>query len=225
MRKSFSLFSKRLAVALGCSLFLAATVQAQDPARGATVGIKGGLNLTNFYDSGEDVDSDNLKLGFQGGLFLKTPITTFFSLQPEILFSNKGNRREYNADLLGFGPGQSEVRFNLNYIEVPVLGVLNLGRSFNFHFGPYAAFLVNANVRNRSENDRFDSFEDLGREDFNTIDYGLAGGIGFDANNLSLGFRYGYGLRDVAPDFNLGPVTVRNAARNSAFQLYVGIGL
>ncbi len=225
MKNFFSIRDGRLAAIVGCMLLFAATAHAQDPARGATFGIKGGVNLTNFYNADENVDSDNLKLGFQGGLFLKTPIATFFSLQPEILFTNKGNQREYKANLAGFGPGQSEVRFNLNYIEVPVLGVVNLGRSFNFHFGPYAAFLVNANVRNRSENDSFDTFEDLGREDFNTIDYGLAGGIGFDANNFSLGLRYNYGLRDIAPDFNFGPVTVRNQARNSAFQLYVGIGL
>jgi hypothetical protein len=95
----------------------------------AKFGIKGGLNLTNLYVN--DVSNEHMKAGFNAGVFAKLPVTKGFSIQPELLYSLKGAKEDYNNFLQGSG----EYRFNLGYLELPVLAVVNLAPNFNLHLG------------------------------------------------------------------------------------------
>src|SRR5882757_10201358 len=70
-------------------------------------GIKGGLNLTSLYV--DDVSSEHMKVGFNAGIFAKLPVTKGFSIQPELLYSLKGAKENYN----NFVQGDGEYRFNL----------------------------------------------------------------------------------------------------------------
>src|SRR5882757_272318 len=108
----------------------------------AKFGIKGGLNLTSLYV--DNVSSEHMKAGFNAGVFAKLPVTKGFSIQPELLYSVKGAKDTY----LNFLQGNGEYRFNLGYMELPVLAVVNLTRNFNIHAGPYLGYLVAANVKN-----------------------------------------------------------------------------
>src|SRR5688572_16830898 len=93
----------------------------QTPSEGSLspkFGIKGGLNLTNMHVE-DDVSDENMKASFHAGFFAKLPVTRGFSIQPELLYSSKGAKQNYNNILQGEG----EYRFNLNYIELPVLAV------------------------------------------------------------------------------------------------------
>src|SRR5882762_10617975 len=105
-------------------------------------GIKGGLNLTSLYV--DNVSKEHMKAGFNAGIFAKLPITTGFSIQPELLYSVKGAKDTYS----NFVQGDGEYRFNLGYMELPVLAVVNVTRNFNIHAGPYLGYLVAANVKN-----------------------------------------------------------------------------
>src|SRR5882757_6294482 len=107
----------------------------------AKFGIKGGLNLTNLYVA--DVSNDRMKAGFNAGVFAKLPVTRGFSIQPELLYSLKGAKENYN----NFVQGDGEYRFNLGYMELPVLAVVNITPNFNIHAGPYVGYLVSANVK------------------------------------------------------------------------------
>jgi hypothetical protein len=66
-----------------------------------------------------------------------------------VLYSNVGAQITYGgsdlANVLGIEEGK--VRFNLNYVQVPIAVVANLG-PFNVHAGPYLSYLVGANVKN-----------------------------------------------------------------------------
>ena len=79
-------------------------------------GIKGGINLSNLYV--DDVKDENMKVGLNLGIYAKIPLVKGFSIQPELLYSSKGAKLTYDNILLGKG----EYRFNLNYVEVPVVG-------------------------------------------------------------------------------------------------------
>lgn len=179
-------------------------------------GIKGGINLSNFY-SGDDVSDENLKVGLNVGLMAKMPVTKGFAIQPEVLYSSQGSKITYN----NFAMGQGEYRFNFNYVQVPVLAVINLGEYFNIHAGPYAAFLASANIKDMDKNGTIEDIRDLNVDDFNRFDYGLAGGVAFETKGFTLGARYNYGLKEIGKSGNLsGDVT--KDLKNSFGTVYLG---
>ena len=181
------------------------------------LGIKGGINLSNMFV--EDVSDENMKVGINLGVFAKLPLSTGFSIQPELLYSSKGAKQTYN----NFIEGEGEYRFNLNYVELPVLAVVNLGKNFNIHAGPYLAYLASVNIKDMEDNGTIEEIAELSAENFNRIDYGLSGGLGVDIENFSLGARYNYGLREIGKSGSLSGELTRDS-RNSAISLYIGFG-
>ena len=208
---------------IGAALFLATNAFAQQQQTSAEsdlkakFGIKGGLNLTTLYSS--DVSSDHMKAGFDAGVFAKLPVTKGFSIQPEILYSLKGAKNTYS----NFVQGDGEYRFNLGYVEVPVLAVVNLAPNFNLHLGGYAAYLVNSNIKNVDNNGEVQGATNLSTSDFNRWDFGLVGGLGFDIENFTLGARYNYGLSEIGKSGNLTGDLTKNQ-KNAGISVYVGFG-
>ena len=184
-------------------------------------GIKGGLNLS---DMSIDGDTD-MRAGFHAGLFLRLPWTERFAVQPEVLYSTKGTDVTYDAEFLGITLAEGETSYNLHYIDVPVMMVYTLAEGLNFHFGPYVGFLLSADFETQTEILNFIEIEtqdDIDTGHFNSIDAGLAAGIGMDIGNLKLGLRYNLGLTQVADDeMALDPLL--GDARNRVFQVYVGL--
>lgn len=180
------------------------------------IGIKGGINLSNLYV--DDVKDENMKVGANFGVFAKFPITKGFSIQPEVLYSSKGAKLTYDNI---FGSG--EYRFNLNYIEVPVLAVFNVSKNINLQAGGYAAYLTSANIKRlKSGSSEADDVADLKTDNFKRFDYGLVGGVGFDIQNFTIGARYNYGLNEIGDGGIAGEATKNS--KNSAFTFYIGLG-
>ncbi len=219
-----SLVSKFLGVGLlATALFAQAPqAQAQDDNTRPRFGIKGGLNLSNMYVN--DVNDEKAKIGGHFGIFAKAPVGELFAIQPELLFTTAGSK--IGSYKLPFATQTRDVNFNLNYIQLPVMAVLTLS-AVNIQLGPYVSYLVGANVKNvKVDNngiptDQSTGFE-LNRNNFNTIDYGLAGGIAFDISGFQVGARYNYGLRDVGKGGIAGQLT--KDSKNSVAQIYVGFG-
>jgi len=212
--KGFLLSAFLLTTAVG--FVQAQTMDERDPLA-PKIGVKGGINLANMYV--DDVDDEKLKVGLNAGLFFKIPFTSFFAIQPEVLYSSKGSKLTYNNRIQGSG----EYRYNLNYIEVPMLAVFNLGPHFNIHAGPYAAFLASANIKNLHSNGDINSITDLKADNFNRLDYGLAGGVALEFSNFTLGARYNYGLKEIGKSGNLSGELTQNS-KNSVASFYVGFG-
>jgi hypothetical protein len=192
-------------------------VQAQDT--GVRFGIKGGANLSNLYIN--DVNDEKAKIGFHAGLFAKAQLGELFAVQPELLYTNVGARIGSYTILQ-----TRDVNFNLNYVQLPVMAVLTLS-AVNIQLGPYASYLVNANIKNvKVDNNGVptdnSTGRDLNRDDFNAFDYGIAGGIAFDVSGFQIGARYNYGLREIGKSGLAGGLT--NNAKNSVAQLYVAFG-
>jgi hypothetical protein len=188
-----------------------------EPNLKAKFGIKGGFDLTTLYSS--DVSTNHMKAGFDAGVFAKLPVTRGFSIQPELLYSLKGAKSTYS----NFIQGSGEYRFNLGYIQLPVLAVVNLAPNFNLHLGGYAAYLVNSNVKNVNNNGDIVSATELNTGDFNRWDFGLVGGAAFDIENFTIGARYNYGLSEIGKSGSVsGDLT--KGMKNAGFSFYVGFG-
>jgi hypothetical protein len=138
------------------------------PAR-ARAGIKGGMNVSNFT-SGEQISDKNARFGFHAGVYGQLFVNEGFAIQPELLYSTKGNKVTTTYDVI-----DQETKFNLSYIDMPVLAVFKLGNAVEIHAGPYWSYLLGANID--TDGDLGDDFVQLDRKNFDNWDYGLAGGI------------------------------------------------
>jgi hypothetical protein len=68
-----------------------------------------------------------------------------------------------------------------------------------------------------------DEITDLDAENFNRFDYGVAGGLGIDISNFTIGARYNYGFREIGKSGSLSGQLTKDS-KNSAISLYIGIG-
>jgi len=207
---------------LVCALFLVAPASAQQQQTSSEsgmtpkIGFKAGMNFSNLYTS--NVQSENLKIGVNGGFYAKIPLVRGVSIQPELLYSSKGAKDTYNNPTQGTG----EYRYNLNYLEAPLLMVFNLTPNFNLNAGGYLAYLANANVRDVHSDGTITGARDLDANSFNRVDYGVVAGIGFDIENVTLGARYTYGLQDIGQSGNLSGDLTKNS-RNSVASFFIGL--
>ena len=182
-------------------------------------GVKGGVNFSNLYT--EDVEDNNVLTGFNLGVFAKLPITQTFAIQPELAYTTKGAELEYNN---AFVNGTST--FKLNYLELPVLLVVNLSENFNIHGGPYFAYLIDGKATNDSQGTLFDAENNLDNDDFNKFDTGISVGIGYDTNKIGFGIRYNYGLQKVGKERNYnGTNYTYPDGKNSAINLYLSYSI
>jgi hypothetical protein len=181
------------------------------------VGIKGGLNLSNFYN--DDINDNNVRVGWNAGFFAKLPVARGFSIQPELLYSNKGSKTTYDNVVQGEG----EYRLNMHYVELPVLAVVNLSPNFSLHAGPYIGYLAGANTKNLHSDGSAELVTDYNAENFNRIDYGLAGGLGVDIQNVTVGARYNLGLQEVGKSGSVIGESLKGV-KNNNISIYVGVG-
>lgn len=180
----------------------------------ARAGIKGGLNVSNLYV--DDVDDENARFGFNVGLYAQLFSSDVFAIQPELLYSTKGTRTTYDNVLMGEG----DAKFNLNYLEVPVLAVIKLGGAAELHFGPYWSYLLSVNTDIDGDTD---TFNELDRDNFRSWDFGIAGGVGLNFGATQIGIRYSKGLRKLE-NSNEAEALVGDA-KNSCAQLYIAFSM
>jgi hypothetical protein len=197
------------------------TCTAQDivgtPAR---FGIKGGLNYSNL-DISRDATNSNWLIGFNLGIFTKLPFSSFVAIQPELYYTSKGSNVTYKSLFV-----DGTARFNFNYLELPVLIVLNPISIVNIHFGPYFSYLLNGIVVNTSTTNLFNFENNINADDFSRFDAGGVVGVGIDLGGLSVGARYNFGLTKIGRERSfLGTTYTFPDARNTVLNAYVSISL
>lgn len=135
--------------------------------------------------------------GFAIGLSLDFRFTQLFSVQPEVLYVEKGGREKVPSL-------NTEFNLTLDYIEVPVIAKFYLPTNTilqpHAYVGPYASFLI----ENNSNIELIDNEQltpDKVVEDANRSDFGAVIGIGTDFNfafnTMSAEIRYSAGFSDV----------------------------
>lgn len=179
-------------------------------------GLKGGLNASQLYYSNQGTSNKNERIGFHAGVFAQAPLGEFFAIQPELLYTTKGSAADYN--ILGFNGRNT---FKLNYAELPVLATFKLGQAVELQAGPYVSYLLNSNVN--SNGDFGLGTSAINRDNFNKVDYGLAGGLNVYFGKAFIGARYEQGLQNIA---NSGAArTILGNAKNGVGMLSVGFSV
>lgn len=210
MKKSIFLFS----VALILSAFtLQAQEQNSDNRDKLQLGIKGGLNFSNIYDTdGEEFDADG-KFGFVGGVFLAIPIGKYLGIQPEVLYSQKGYKS--TGSFLGTN---YEMKRTTNFIDVPILLQVKPVEFVTLLAGPQYSFMLK-----RKDEFTGGSLSAVQEEEFENDDLrnnilGVIGGADFNFENLVLGVRAGWDLQN---NFKDEPSTTPRY-RNAWYQATIG---
>ncbi|OON70529.1 porin family protein [Hymenobacter sp. CRA2] len=165
------------------------------------VGVRGGGSLTNGI--GADANGSSFRFGYHGGAVVQLRATERWSLQPEVLYTLKGDAAE------AYGPA---INAGLTYLEAPVL--LRYLRDDAFiEAGPYAAYRLRTSY---NDND----VQLSGISPYQQADYGLVFGFGYqDPQGLSVGWRYVTGLRNIYRPVAFADALEHVRLRNSSIQL------
>ncbi|HTF22112.1 MAG TPA: porin family protein [Chryseolinea sp.] len=172
-------------------------------------GIKGGLNVSNLYL--DDIDDENARYGFNVGVYGQVFSTETFAIQPELMYSTRGAKAEYGGLI------DQTVKFNLNYLDLPVLAVFKLGDAAEIHVGPYVSYLLNSNIS--YSGDLGNGSDEIDRDNLKPFDFGVAGGFGLNFGPMQVGARYNLGLTEIA-DSDVARTLIGDA-KNSCAQLYM----
>ena len=139
-------------------------VYSQDQTNKPTqIGIIGGLNLTNLNTS--DAVS-NINAGFNAGGFVRFPVTNYFAIEPELYVSTKGSSMTYNSLSVN-----GTAKFNLTYLEMPLIAVFNMTKLVNLQVGPYVSYLIDGTVKNVANVTLFNFEQNLNVNDYNRLDF------------------------------------------------------
>jgi hypothetical protein len=149
-------------------------------------GVKGSANFYKFGGSdGSDIEDQKMKVGFNAGGIANIPVSEMFSIQPELLFSNQGTAQEVGGETL---------KWDLNYINVPVMAQYNNPSGFYAETGPEFGFLMSAKAKFDGESEDIKEFF----SGFN-LSWGLGAGYKLPSG-LGFGARYNLGLTSIADD-------------------------
>jgi hypothetical protein len=215
-------------------VFLSVCIVSPASAQILGIGVKGGLNFSTFsgdlaFDEDEfgiDLPFKN-KTGFVIGASFSKGLMPLLSLQPEILYIQKGAKVDESLTIPEVGTAGVEGSFDLAYLEVPLLlraGLPVPGLSPFVYAGPAVAFNLSAKAKLDAVAGPFRESiidEDI-KDDIKNLDYGivLGGGmqLGLPLIKLHIEARYTIGLTNIIDaddiDFEL---------KNRAFSLMVGV--
>jgi hypothetical protein len=173
--------SVRIAVLAGALVALAGGRAA---AQGLEYGAKGGVNFATLSLHESVPVSFDTRIGLVAGGFVTWPLTSRWSVQPEVLFSQKGAT---------FDDTGAAGRIELDALDVPILARYRFGRLVAFG-GPSLGFTLEA--RQVLEFGDEEESVDIG-EDIESLDFGIAAGAAYEAGRLSVEGRYTFGLTNL----------------------------
>jgi len=177
-------------------------------------GILGGLASSNVRADPQALEEGGSLLGYALGLWWGVPLGNRLMIQPEALFSMKGDSESAS----GYTASTS-----LGYIEVPVLArfciLPNASVQPALFAGPSMAFNLSAHAKLEGEGRNVDVNV---KDEVASFEFGLVagGGLGFVVGGKTLGVdvRYSRGLSDVGDG-------VSGSAHNEAVAVMLSFGL
>jgi hypothetical protein len=158
-------------------------------------GLKGGVHYSGFSDDGSFVLADSF--GFQLGLISEITISNKFSLQPELLYSERKGQD-------GTKPGDSRSYFFVSersYIDLPIGVKYSFSDKFHIELGPQLSFLTSDKntITPYSTNSNPDSELIV-----NDIDFSANLGFGYSpTEKIIMQLRLNYGFSKVVETFDV----------------------
>jgi Outer membrane protein beta-barrel domain len=182
------------------------------PQSQAQIAIKAGVNFASISESATLETYESLEnksvAGFQAGVSFDLDLSNMFTIQPELLFIQKGGKATYaiNAD------NKIVNRLYYNYVEVPVLAKLKFfsedGNGLYLLGGPFVGLAISGkqktsttilgNTTSSEDEFEFDNSEEGDR--LRRTDWGVSFGGGVKFGNVFLDARYNLGINNLLDD-------------------------
>ena len=199
-------------------LFLGAAIAMSSLTFAQTFGVKAGMNVSSV-SSDATLSDKGSKIGFNAGAFVNIPVGESFSVQPEVLYTQYGDKYKQTGQTVLEGTNLltnqtvSSARHH-DYIAVPVMLQYNATPSFYLEAGPELGFMVSAKNKRKNETSGNTLAESPNYKDnLNGFNVGIGLGAGYYFTpNIGLTARYVAGLTDFNKDNNV-------KERNNVFQV------
>ncbi len=163
---------KKLIVAV-ITVFIGTTAFAQE----IDLGIKAGANFASISDA----DDLSNKTGFQAGIFAGIKFTDNVGIQADVLYSQQGAK---------FDAG----KFDLNYVNVPIVLKYYLVQGLNIQAGPQFGFILDDDIYAEIGDVRI-------KDNAEKSDISAVVGAGYDFPfGVRLDARYNFGFNEVVKD-------------------------
>jgi opacity protein-like surface antigen len=186
---------------VGAILGLAFTLMAS-PAfaqGGITGGLKVGVNFADISADDEDEEEEGgegkLRIGFVAGGFVDFAVTPAVSVQPEILFTQKGTKFEGD----GF-----EIRNELTQVQIPVLAKFKVPTSGSVKpfivVGPGFGINTSAKAVFEVDGEEVDEDDLLDDDEVERFEVSFIFGAGVQFGKASVEVRYDLGLTNLSTE-------------------------
>lgn len=178
-----------------------------------SLGVKGGFNLSKMqWVDGNTKTSTDWLPGFNIGLMVEFGLSDMLTIEADALFSRKGCKREWEAELLGVKT-QTTHTFSPFYVDVPVnlKAYIPLGGGLKLfaQAGPYVGFGIfgkdkvvikteAGGSKSESTNKEDLRFGSDNNDDLKMLDFGADVGAGIEFDKIQIGLMYWQGLANVA---------------------------
>jgi len=187
--------STRMLVAAAC---LVAFLPIGAAAQQVGFGVKGGVSLGDLPALDDAFDEPGVEgsrlVGYAVGGFLAFRFDNGFSIQPEVLYTQKGFKYDFGSDLMT----SVHLRIRADYLDVPLLARYTFGKGVRGYVfgGPSLDFRVRATEKygggKAPETDISDEVE--------RFEFALVVGGGIEFGPILLEARWSEGLTDIVAD-------------------------
>lgn len=216
---------RRLIVCTAVVIFVAANAQSQ------TIGVTGGLNISNF----NGINGASAKNGLIIGGFMRYNLIQGLALQPELLFSMKGASVDFSATPpAAIGTTPNRIDWTLNYIEVPILVRLDvfsipiIPAAIDLYAGPDIAFNVASKKKTvvdisnaATETSTVDESKNTQPVNFNIA---VGGGPHVDLGPMTVGVDVRYTFGTASPFKGLPAGSYFKNTKNGTWSIMASVG-
>jgi hypothetical protein len=196
---------RRIRRAAGLAFLFTVLATAGAYAQSFHLGVEAGTNVAKL---GGQSFNNKYQAGFMAGVYGELNLNSMWGVQPELIFSQTVATTNDNFNQLFPGVGVSDQKFQLNYVELPLLLAFRPVPELTILLGPQFGYLANQ-TKGLLANDK---------DAFTKYDMSILFGGQLNLGKVKIGARYVGQLNDVN---NIGGETWKN----HGFQFYLGYRL
>ena len=191
------------------TLLLALGISAATVAQNISYGVKAGVNFSDWRGDASASIQELIDLagfvdtrpnvGFHFGGHLIIPVNEMLTLEPGVLYAQKGMQITEILEDKIFLPIQAKAVVKSHYLDIPIMAKVKVAQGFQVFAGPQVSYLMANRLKTKAGILGFNVQENFPIDaGFRKFDVALAGGLGYQfANGTNISASYEHGLNSI----------------------------